>query len=98
MKHTTKNYKFIINSIGNFELYSYDTFIARFNPVASAIFVSKYYDYSQTTKRHLRWFFDEIGLNVGVQDIRNALNTTQQIKLYNGGKITNFINVYMIEI
>ena len=76
-KHTTGTY-FVgtNNKTGRDYLYSYGTPICIIDRVNMVISVTDYYEYSNTTKRHLRWFFEDIlGLSIGVNDIRQALNT-----------------------
>lgn len=76
-KHTTKNYYIgKIDSTGCAWLYSYGTAICVIDSINLCISVTRYYEYSNTTKRHLRWFFEDIlGVSIGVNDIRQALNT-----------------------
>ncbi len=88
-KHTTANYEIIELVDGIlYQLYSYDTPIAYINVNIQKIGVTQYFEYSSTTKRHLRWFFDDIlGLSIGVNDIRNALKNKTKIYNFNVTKI-----------
>jgi len=83
-KHTTKNYTVLMNALGNFELYSYNTHICTIDAVINYIYVTTYYDYSATTKKHLRWFFaDTINASIGINDIRKALENNSFINIDN---------------
>ena len=74
--HTTKNYHVSINILGNYELYSYNTLICVFDMVTNTIFLTNYWLYSPTTKRHLYWFFEEIAQNENIMyDLHDSIHT-----------------------
>ena len=82
-KHTTPNYKVFIYEDEKICLYSYNTAICQIDVKNTCITLSKYYEYSSTTKRHLRWFFeDTMQWNIGVNDIRRALKDCTPINGY----------------
>jgi len=84
-KHTTLNFKMICDHDiygGKYVLYSYDTKICTIYPHLKRIVVTTYYQCSATTKRHLRWFFETLSLNIGVGDIRTALTNGTTINDY----------------
>jgi hypothetical protein len=55
--------KCYVQQIGNeATLYSYDTKIVTYNTLTGEITKTSYYDYSMTTKRHQKAFFNYYGI------------------------------------
>ena len=62
----------LVVSNGCIDLLSYDTFIASYNSDTGVLIYNEYFDYSQTTLRHLKEFiFQCLGKVVGIKELRD---------------------------